>query len=241
MATFRELHASARAHQKPRFDAPDLVVNNSRGAEAPPTVVPAKVAPTFHQLHASARAHQRSASEVDGLRPMNSDKPVDQVDGRNPFYRPPIVIPAEGLQGEGDGLLGQMVRAVVVPSAGLAIKVGKAFQENAHMGEVGRLPLAYAEPRIYMKFPWGPRQPLPKVTEAWGAANQVIDKVGAGLQGMGAGIIAATGNMRPLFDAAMSRNTAKRAPTLVQPLVDDAVKHGMDKAYGRDKNASPSR
>ena len=240
MATFRELHAAARAHQTPEFDAPDLVVNNSRGAEAPPTVVPAKAAPTFHQLQASARAHQRSVSEIDGPRPMNSDKPVDQVDGRNPFYRPPIVIPAEGPQGKGDGLLGQMVRGLQVP-AGWMVEGGKAFQENAHMGEVGRVALDHAEPRVYVKFPWGPRQPLPKVAEAWGAANQVIDKVGAGLQGMGAGIIAATGNMRPLFDAAMSRNTAKRAPTLVQPLVDDAVKHGMDKAYGRDKNASPSR
>ena len=58
---------------------------------------------------------------------------------------------------------------------------------------------------------------------------------------MGAGIIAATGNTRPLFDAAMSRNTAKRAPILVQPLVDDTVQYGMDKAYGRDKDVPPSR
>lgn len=54
--TFREKKALARAHQKPQFDAPDLVVNNSRGAEAPPTLIPTKAAPSFHALHASARA-----------------------------------------------------------------------------------------------------------------------------------------------------------------------------------------
>jgi hypothetical protein len=196
---------------------------------------------TFRELHAVARAHQNPTSETDGLPPMSSAEPVDQVDGRNPFYRPPIVIPAEGPQGESDGLLGQMVRGVLVPSAGLAVETGKAFQENAHMGEVGRLALDHAEPRVYVKYPWSSPLPLPKRAEAWGAANQVIDKVGAGLQGIGAGILAATGNTRPLFDAAMSRNTAKRASILVQPLIDDTVKYGMDKAHGRDKDASPSR
>jgi hypothetical protein len=58
MATFRELHAAARAHQKPKFAAPDLAVNNSRGAQAPPTHIPAKAAPTFRALHAAAQAHQ---------------------------------------------------------------------------------------------------------------------------------------------------------------------------------------
>jgi hypothetical protein len=33
--TFHELFAVARAHQTPRFDAPDLVVDNARGAEEP--------------------------------------------------------------------------------------------------------------------------------------------------------------------------------------------------------------
>lgn len=83
--------------------------------------------------------------------------------------------------------------------------------------------------------------PLPKVAEAWGGANQVIDKVGVGLEGIGAGILAVTGNIRPLFDAGMSRNTEKHAPILVRPLMDDAVKSGMDKLYGRDKDAAPFR
>jgi hypothetical protein len=39
----------------------------------------------------------------------------------------------------------------------------------------------------------------------------------------------------------MSRNTEKHAPILVRPLMDDAVKSGMDKLYGRDKDAAPFR
>jgi hypothetical protein len=45
--TFTELHAAARAHQRPKFDAPDLVVNNSQGAKAPPTFIPTRAAPTL--------------------------------------------------------------------------------------------------------------------------------------------------------------------------------------------------
>jgi hypothetical protein len=196
--------------------------------------------PTFQQKRGWARAHQRSAGESDGPQSVVTAEPVDQVDGRNPFYRPPVVIPAEGPQGGGDGLIGQMARGVAVP-AGWMIKGGKAFQENAQNGEVGRLALDRVEPRVYVKFPWGIPMPLPKVAEAWGGANQVIDKVGAGLEGVGAGILAAAGNTRPLFDAGMSRNTEKHAPILVQPLMDDTVQYGMDKLYGRDKDAAPSR
>jgi hypothetical protein len=72
--TFQEKKALARAHQKPKFDAPDLVVNNSRGADAPPTRIPAKAAPTFRELHAAARAHQNlpkqkpESGDGDGIR-----------------------------------------------------------------------------------------------------------------------------------------------------------------------------
>lgn len=232
MATFRELHAAARAHQKPKFDVPDLVVNNSRGADAPPTHIPAKAAPTFHALHAAARAHQRSAREVDGPPSMGSAKPVDQVNGRNPFYRPRMIIPAEGPQGE--GLLGRMVKGVLVPSARFMVKAGSAFEDNAQRGEVGREWFDRATGRVYVRFSGGRPVPLPKVTDAWRAANNVVDGIGSGLRGIGAGILAATGDTRPLFDAAMSRNTGKHVPTLVQPLVDDAVEYGMDKAYGRE-------
>ena len=43
--TFHELHAAARAHQKTKFDAPDLVVNNSRADQAPMAVIPTKAVP----------------------------------------------------------------------------------------------------------------------------------------------------------------------------------------------------
>lgn len=171
---------------------------------------------------------------------MAAAEPVDQVDGRNPFYRPPVVIPAEGRQGSGDGLIGHMMSGLAVPAEWM-IRGGKAFQENAQKGEVGRLALDRVEPRIYVKFPWGSPMPLPKAAEAWGGANQVIDKVGAGLEGTGAGILAATGNIRPLFDAGMSRNTEKHAPMLVRPLIDDTVKYDMDKLYGRDEDVAPFR
>ena len=45
MSTFPELHAAARAHQKPKFDAPDLVVNNTRGDRAPMATIPTRAAP----------------------------------------------------------------------------------------------------------------------------------------------------------------------------------------------------
>lgn len=45
MATFRELRAAARAHQKPKFDDAELVVNNSRADQAPMAVIPTGVAP----------------------------------------------------------------------------------------------------------------------------------------------------------------------------------------------------
>lgn len=51
--------------------------------------------PTFQQKYQWARAHQRSAGESDSPPSVVTAKPVDQADGRNPFYRPPIVIPAD--------------------------------------------------------------------------------------------------------------------------------------------------
>jgi hypothetical protein len=87
--TFRELHTAARAHQKPKLDA-DLVVNNARGAEAPPTGIFPKAAPTFHALHAAARAHQNrqpgigdgdlGALAVRAARPQQTAPAIADVD-----------------------------------------------------------------------------------------------------------------------------------------------------------------
>lgn len=133
-----------------------------------------------------------------------------------------------------------MARGVLASPARLMVKAGSAFEENAQRGEIGREWFDRATGRVYVRFSGGRPMPLPKVTDAWRAANNVIDGIGSGLRGVGSGILAVTGDTRPLFDAGMSRNTGKHVPALVQPLVDDAVKDGMDKAYGRDKDGPTS-
>lgn len=45
--TFRQKYELARAHQRPKSDSPDLVVNNSRGVEASLTVLPTTAEATF--------------------------------------------------------------------------------------------------------------------------------------------------------------------------------------------------
>lgn len=64
-----------------------------------------------------------------------------------------------------------------------------------------------------------------------------IGGVGGGMRGLGAGLLSwATGNNRPLLDAGMSLNTGRHAPLPMRPLVEDSVKTGLDRTYGRDQN-----
>jgi hypothetical protein len=122
--TFHEKKALAVAHQKPKFDAPDLVVNNSRGSEAPPPVGPAKTTPTFHALHAAARAHLRPKSDAPGLvvnngRGAAEAAPPDWTNDamrsvpRPPVFRGPIG-PIEGYPEDGKNAWRASNDAVIV-------------------------------------------------------------------------------------------------------------------------------
>lgn len=232
-STFPELYAAARAHQRPKFDTPDLVVNNSRGAKAPPTLIPAKAAPTFHALHASARVHQRSDGEVDGSRPTGSAKPVDQVNGRNPFYRPPVIIPADAP--DGGNSLGRAARGLALRTAHGMIDGGTWLEKNGHWGEVLGEARNRDTGRLYVISPGGGWMPAPTTADGRIALSKLIGNIGSGIRTAGAGLLGVvTGDARPLLDAGMSINTGRHMPLLTRPIVDDATKAGLDHVYGPD-------
>ena len=68
-----------------------------------------------------------------------------------------------------------------------------------------------------------------------GAAAAAADMFGTGIRVVGAiQVGVATGDYRPLLDAAVGIATGRLAPLAAQPFADALVKLGFDKAFGED-------
>ena len=225
--TFRQKYELARAHRRPKSDSPDLVVNSSRGVEASLTVLPTTAEATF----------ARSINQPETSPLMGSAKPVDQVNGRNPFYRPPIIIPADAPDGRNS--LGQAARGLALRTAHGMIDGGKWLEENGHWGEVLGEAKNRETGRLYaVRFPGG-GMPVPTTADGRIAASKLIGNIGSGIRTAGAGLLGVvTGNTRPLLDAGMSINTDRHMPLLTRPIVDDAAKAGLDRVYGPDPDSA---
>ncbi len=148
----------------------------------------------------------------------------------------PIIIDATGSPPEKSW--GDTARDLAASTGRDMVKLGSALEDNGYMGEVSGKAYNHTHPRQYIQFiPGGGPIPVPSWGDALTGASQFIGGVGSGMRGLGAGLLSwGTGNNRPLLDAGMSINTGRHAPLLMQPLVDEAFKTGLDRTYRRNQD-----
>lgn len=213
-----------------RFMPGRLMVDNSHPSDA---IVPmdAIVRPRIDNVYEEMLNHRGVPRKAAQQRP-------DQVHGRNPFQRPPVIIDATGRPPPGRPW-GEVAREAVTGTARMATRVGKSMEQNAYQADVANDALDRQTGRWYVKFPWGTPMPLPKATDALEAANGLVGSMGNGLRAAGDGLLAWMGDGRPLVENGVSRSINKFTPLHGQSLVDDLVERNLDHDLGPRPDLQP--